>query len=140
VLEKGIWVIKLLIPQRIFRTTEKPEIAATDVWRICGMWKSCRLHASNYDRRFLGIVNFTIDHPNKHLLRDPRTPALIAARVKALRNCIHKILLVILLTLKHRPSSDAFGHKQACCKLPIGDDPYSHRIHLDLTIRLQFDK
>jgi hypothetical protein len=47
------------------------------------MRKPRHLHASNFDRSFLGIVNFTIVHVNKHAPHDSLTPPLIAARVKA---------------------------------------------------------
>jgi hypothetical protein len=45
-LEEGICVIELLIPQRILRTAEKPEIAGTELCKIWWMRKSCHLHAS----------------------------------------------------------------------------------------------
>jgi hypothetical protein len=62
------------------------------------MRKSCHLHVSNVDRNFIVIVIFVILHVNEYVLCDSLTPAVIAARVKALKNCIHKALLVIHLT------------------------------------------
>jgi hypothetical protein len=62
------------------------------------MPKSCHLHASNFDRSSLGIVNFRVVHVNKRVLRDSLTPALITARVNAVKNYIDKALLAILLT------------------------------------------
>jgi hypothetical protein len=97
-LEEGICVIKFLIPQRLFRTAEKSEIPGTEPWRIRGMRKSCHLDAPNFNRRFRGIMNCTIAHVNKHVLRGSLTLALIAACVNALKNCFNKALFVIPLT------------------------------------------
>jgi hypothetical protein len=97
-LEKGISVIKLLIPQGTFRMADKPEMAETEFWRIRWMRKCCHFHASNFDRSFLGIAKGTIVHVNRDVLHDSLTAALIAPGVKALDNCINKVLLVMLLS------------------------------------------
>jgi hypothetical protein len=108
-IEEGIWVIKLLIPQRMFRTAEKTEISGTEVWRIRRMRKCCHLNASDFDRSLAGVVTFTNVHGNKDVLHDSLTPALIAARVNG------RLQREPYRSPHRGPCPERHPHRNCCC-------------------------
>jgi hypothetical protein len=63
------------------------------------MRKCCYLHASNSDRRLLGIANCTIVHVNGYIFCEPLIIDMIAHCVNALMDDIDRLVLIVLLTL-----------------------------------------
>jgi hypothetical protein len=79
------------------RSSEKPEVAWTEIRGIGWVIKSLKLHAANFLGCLSGIVYSAVIHVNLHVLRVPVSNALIALFIDSFEYLVDEVLLIIFL-------------------------------------------